>query len=980
LLPRFFYLEQVTSPYAQLASQLAGDLLYGKLVRHIYATDASMYRELPSAVAFPRDTADIRALILFATHHRLSLIPRGAGTSLAGQCVGAGIVVDCSRYMDQVLEFNPREKWVKVQPGIVRDHLNAYLRPYGLHFGVNTSTSNRATIGGMVGNNSCGSTSIVYGTTRDHLLEMEVLLHDGSSQVFAKEDPLTFEAHCSTSDTAGVLYRMLREALANEETRAAILGEYAHPDIHRRNTGYALDALIRSSVFSPSSDQPFSFCDLLAGSEGTLAFTTSVKLALQPLPPPVGALVCAHFSSLRESLESVVLAMQHDLYACELMDKKILDCTAENRAQRENRFFLRGDPEAVLILEVRAHEQQDLQRQVDALIVALQQAGKGYAYPIVEANNMERVWSLRKAGLGVLANLPGAARAVACVEDTAVRIEDLPDYIDAFSAIMAANGQEAIYYAHAGAGELHLRPILDLRQKKHLKQLEIITRATARLVKQYQGAWSGEHGDGRVRAPFLPELYSEQLIALFEALKSTWDPASIFNPGKIVDPKPPTEDLRVVPGEKPPQLESVYDFPGGVFHTAERCNGSGDCRKMDGVMCPSYQVSGREEDTTRARANALREFLQMPSPQPFDHPELKEVLDLCISCKGCTRECPSNVNMTLLKSEFQYQYYQSHRRPIRDGLFARYDRLMKVASRWPRLSNIFLGSSLPTALPQRILGIAPQRSLPKVARVPLDKWFHRRKLTPTAQRTKARKVFLLADEFLNYSEVEIGQAAVFLLEGLGYVVELLPCLPSGRTYLSKGYLEEARELAQQQVERYYGRISPESPLIGLEPSALLSFREEYPLLLRGELQDQAKQLVPSCLLLEEFLVQEAAAGRIDSTLFQDVSLSIKVHLHCHQKALAGTAATLFALNLPTGFRVELLQNSCCGMAGSFGFEAEHYAFSRSIGERSLQELIHHTPTEVQVVASGVSCRQQIKDLSGRDALHPAQLLWQVLKK
>jgi len=635
----------------KLAHDLEGILYHDNMMKAIYATDASVYRELPLAVAIPKNQKDLKLLIQFASDNHTSLIPRAGGTSLAGQCVGAGIVVDISKYFNQILEFNQEESWVRVQPGVIRDELNHFLQPFGYFFGPITSTANRAMIGGMVGNNASGTTSIQYGTTRDHLMEIEVLLSDGTSATFSDLSVDEFKKKCLLKNLEGKIYRHLAQELSDPLVQNEIRKEFPKPSIHRRNTGYALDVLLDTEIFGEQK-KAFNVAKLLCGSEGTLAFTTAVKLHVDKLPDPFKTVIAVHFISVNESLLATQKAMVFKPSACELMDKIILDCTKENKEQAQNRFFVEGDPAAILMVEFNGKTQNESDAKANQLEKELRREKLGFAFPLIRGEETKKVWKLRAAGLGLLANIPGDKKAVACIEDTAVSLEDLPAYIDEFTEMMNSFGQESVYYAHAGAGELHLRPILDLKQKNDVKLFHDISQASAKLVKKYNGSLSGEHGDGRVRAEFIPLMVGEKNYQLFKAVKKTWDPNNIFNPGKIVDAAPMNTSLRYEPEVPTKKLNTIFDFSntGGMMRATEKCNGSGDCRKLPlsgGTMCPSYQATRNEKDTTRARANILREFLTKSDKlNPFNHEEIKEVLDLCVSCKGCSSECPSNIDMT----------------------------------------------------------------------------------------------------------------------------------------------------------------------------------------------------------------------------------------------------------------------------------------------------------------------------------------------
>ncbi len=969
---------------AALSERLDGDLHHDSLMRTLYATDASVYRQLPLAVALPKSTEDIVQLINFAHRHKTSLIPRAAGTSLAGQCVGEGIVVDTGRYLNQIQEFNAEEGWVRIQPGVIRDELNAYLEPHGLFFGPNTSTANRCMLGGMVGNNSCGTTSIVYGSTRDHVLELETVLSDGSIATFGTLDEAGFRQKMEGSALENKVYQQIHEALQHPDRQAEIKREFPRPSITRRNTGYAVDLLLQQQPFLPEG-KPFNFATLLCGSEGTLAFTTSIKLAVQPLPLPVDVVVCAHFTSVAESLRAVQLAMTHHPTACELMDKVILDCTRDNPEQERNRFFLEGDPAAVLMIEFRGESEAEARALADALVHALHTDQLGYAYPIVSAPDTARIWNLRKAGLGLLSNVKGDKKPVACIEDTAVDIRDLPEYIEEFDQILDGYGQRAVYYAHAGAGELHLRPMLNLKDTGDRQLFHDITEATAHLVKKYGGSLSGEHGDGRVRAPFLEYMVGQRNYQLLRQIKETWDPLYIFNPGKIIDPEPINEDLRYEPEQPERSFDTFLDWTpdGSILLAAERCNGSGDCRKLPlsgGTMCPSYHATRDEKHTTRGRANILRECLTRgEGPNPFDREELAEALDLCLSCKACSAECPSTVDMTAMKAEFQYQYHKKHGISLRTRAITNISRLNSYGMAFPWLTNLFLRSALGGGVLKRVLGIAPRRSLPPLSRFSLRRWARRRSRRLQPKGPAKGTVYFFADEFTNYNDAVMGRKAILLLVALGYRVEVPPLTESGRAHLSKGLLEKARELATENVRIAGPLIDLDHPLVGVEPSAILSFRDEYPRLVPEELRAEARRIGRQCLTVEDFLVREFQKGNINPGQFTDEKARILVHSHCHQKAIDGHEGPVLALSIPDGYHAEYIPAGCCGMAGSFGYEKEHYDLSMAIANQTLLPRIREADAQTIIAAPGTSCRHQIHDGTGRKALHPVEILYDALR-
>ncbi|MDN3689895.1 FAD-binding and (Fe-S)-binding domain-containing protein [Cyclobacterium jeungdonense] len=969
----------------ELARELDGELHFDSLMRTLYATDASVYRSLPLAVALPKNTDDLKKLIRFATDQGTSLIPRTAGTSLAGQCVGEGIVVDVSKYMNQAIEFNKNEGWIRVQPGVVRNELNNYLKEHGYFFSPITSTATRAMIGGMVGNNSCGTTSIVYGSTREHVLELKVLLSDGSEAVFKSLTPSDFELKCKQDNMEGALYRHIREELEKPEIQKNIREHFPKASIHRRNTGYAVDYLLETQLFSDSPN-PFDFCKLLCGSEGTLAITTEIKIHLDRLPEPFDIVVAAHFESIHESMKAAQVAMKQSPTAVELMDKIILDCTKENVEQSRNRDFVEGDPKAILMVEFRGRDIEEARAKGLVFVDALKQAGLGYAFPVIGPDRTDSAWQLRSAGLGLLANIPGDKKAVACIEDTAVAIEDLADYIDEFAEIIKEFGQEPVYYAHAGAGEIHLRPILDLKKAKDVEEFYQISEASAKLVKKYRGSLSGEHGDGRVRAAFIPMMVGQENYDLFKRVKATWDPKGIFNPGKIVDAPPMNTSLRYEPEMKTPDFPTKFDFSnvGGILRMAEKCNGSGDCRKLPnsggGTMCPSYQATRYEKDTTRGRANTLREFLTNSQKEnPFDHPEIKEVMDLCLSCKGCTSECPSNVDMSTLKAEFQYQYQKANGVPLRSRAFAYINKLNGLGSSIPGISNFFLTNAFFGGGLKKFLGVASERNLPTISKQSLRNWY-KMEYSKLSGKPIFKSLYFFCDEFTNHNDTATGIKAITLLRRLGYEVKLVDHAESGRGAISKGLLDYAQKMAEKNVSLFSDLVNADSPLIGLEPSAILSFRDEYPRLVTKGLREKAKSLKFHCEMVDEFLAKEIIAGNISPEDFTSEPKYVHLHGHCHQKALSSVNYSKKILELPTNYKVNVIPSGCCGMAGSFGYEKEHYKLSMQIGEMVLFPAVRDSNEDTLIAAPGTSCRHQIADGTGRKALHPVEILFEALKR
>lgn len=965
-----------------LSGSLDGDFFTDNQTRILYATDASAYREMPLAVAIPRSVPDLEKLILFAAEHGVSLIPRTAGTSLAGQVVGKGIVVDVSKYFNRILELNVEERWVKVQPGVVRDELNLYLKPFGLYFGPETSTANRAMIGGMVGNNSCGSNSLIYGSTREHTLEIKALLSDGSAVDFKALEFEEFIKKCEGGSLENELYRNIRSLLSNYENQLSIREQFPAKSIERRNTGYAIDILLDTSPFTAETED-FNFCKLIAGSEGTLAFMTEIKLNLEPVLKEETALLCIHFNSIDDALMANLIALKYEPRVSELIDHLILECTKENIEQSKNRFFVSGDPAAILVVEYSGKNKQEITAKAARVEAEMRANGLGYHFPLVFGPDMSRIWSLRKAGLGLLSNLPGDEKAVAVIEDTAVDVKDLPAYIRDFNEILKKHGLFSVHYAHAGSGEIHLRPILNLKTVEGNRLFRVIAEEIAKLVKQYNGSLSGEHGDGRLRGEFIEQMIGPRNYKMLKEIKSTWDPKNIFNPGKITDTPAMDTMLRYEPGQQTPEIKTVFRYQDqNILQHAEQCNGSGDCRKSHlagGTMCPSFMATRNEKDTTRARANMLREMLTHSTKiNRFDHQELKDVMDLCLSCKGCKSECPSNVDMAKLKAEFLQGYYDANGVPLKTWIIGAFNQLNKLASLSPALYNWSIGNKTTSAFIRKICGFAQERSLPLLYKTTLKKWFiqHQKPVEPGALKQKT--VYFFCDEFTNYLDTEIGIKAILLLEKLGYQVIIPEHLESGRTWISKGLLRKAKKIAQHNVFQLSKIITEDTPLIGIEPSAILTFRDEYVDLVDLPQLKMAEQLAKNSLLIDEFIAREIENGNIARSSFSKENKLIQLHGHCQQKAWAAVGASKQILAFPENYKVEVIPSGCCGMAGSFGYEKKHYELSMQIGELVLFPEVRKQSESVIIAATGTSCRHQIKDGTSNKALHPIEVLYDAL--
>ena len=966
-----------------LRASFKGEIRIDRSSRLMYATDASIYREEPMAVAYPSDSDDIRQLLSYAALHKCGIIPRAAGTSLAGQVVGSGIVADLSRHFKKIIEINREERWVRLEPGVVPDELNAILRDHGLLFGPETSTSNRCNIGGMIGNNGCGLHSLVYGSVRDHIIEVKALLHDGSEAVFGPLTEEQFRSKCSLDSVEGSVYREICNILEDEANRTSIKNEYPEKTIPRRNTGYALDDILYSEPFTPGSGRLINLARLIAGSEGTLAIVTEARLGLVELPPPVKALACVHLQHRNDAFRANLIALKYNPLAVEMMDRSIISLAATVESQKKNRFFIEGDPGALLLVEFCAGKEEDIRTSAAAMEADMRSEGLGYAWPLIWGSDVNRVWNLRKAGLGILSNIPGDAKPVSLIEDCAVAVEQLGDFVNDIEEMLASHGKESVYHAHIGTGELHIRPLINLKDPEEVGLLRTIGEKTALIVKKYRGSMSGEHGDGRLRGEFIPIIIGQKNYELNKRVKRCFDPGNILNPGKIVDTPPMDSSLRAIPGRLTPMPETWYDFSGdgGFVRAAERCNGSGDCRKsiaIGGTMCPSYMATGDERLTTRARANIIREMFYAGADNPWDSPEIHEILDLCLACKGCRSECPSGVDIARLKSEFLQHYNDIHPPSIRTRLIASLPKIYGYFSFIPGIFNFFASNKVTSLIIKKITGFAATRSIPLLARVTLRRWL-KHNLSKINPDNPVGELYLFIDEFTDHNDTEAGICAVRLLTGLGYKVLIAKHSSSARTYISKGFLRKARKLIVNNINIFTPLVSGERPLVGIEPSAILGFRDEFPDLAGNGLREQALKLAENTMVLEEFIIREYNKGKITQEMFRNDPADVLVHVHCQEKAITTSRPVVEVLSIPSGYRVKEIPSGCCGMAGAFGYEKEHYELSQKVGELVLFPEVRSAAAETIVVAPGTSCRHHIKDGTGRIAQHPAEVLFYALK-
>jgi len=947
---------------AELRRDVEGDVRFDSYSRLLYSTDASMYQVEPIGVVIPRHAGDVQAAIEIANRQQVPLLPRGGGTSLTGQTVNRAVVLDFSRYMAKVLEVDAEALWARVQPGLVQDELNHHVRPMELLFGPDTSTSSRATLGGMIGNNSGGAHSIAYGLTIEHVLEISTILADGSRAVFGEVTPEAFRAKMQSPGLEGQIYREV--ARIRDQYREEIATRY--PQKHwRRVCGYNLDELVK--------DRPLNMARLIVGSEGTLLTVVEAKVRLVRRPKAT-AVDVIHYHDIQEALESSQAILETGPYAVELTDKMILDLARGNIEQSKRMGFVQGDPAAILIVEYSGDTETEVKGKVEALEARRARERFGYASHLAyDSAEQQSIWKLRKAGLGLLLGTKGESKPIAFVEDTAVDPKHLPEFVPRFREIMAKHGAQGAYYGHCSVGCLHIRPLINLKTQRGLEQVRAMADEIFYLVLSFGGAISSEHGDGRARSPFLERVYGAAIFTAFQELKAAFDPRNLMNPGNIVSSPGITEHLRYGTAYKTWEPKTLLDFSaqGGFAAAVEMCNGVGVCRKkLEGTMCPSYMATRDEEHSTRGRANALRAVLsgKVPATDLAGH-RLFEVMDLCLECKGCKAECPSNVDMAKMKYEFLHHYYSVNGLPLRNRLFGRIARLSRLGSRLAPLSNWIAQSRPNRLLMERLFGIDSRRPLPAFARETFTDWFDRRRPRLDAPRGS---VLLFHDTFVTYNTPEIGRAAVELLEAGGYRVELADKKCCGRPLISKGMLAEAKAHAEWNVERLHPWVARGVPIVGLEPSCLLTLRDETPELVRTE---AARAVARSSFLLEEFLLRERQQGL--SLRFRDGRRRALLHGHCHQKALVGTAATVQALQW-AGFDVTEVDSGCCGMAGSFGFEKEHYDVSVTLGNRRLVPAVHAASEDTEIVAPGMSCRQQIAHLAERRAKHPAEVLREAL--
>ena len=947
----------------ELTRRVDGEVRFDPYSRLLYSTDASIYQMEPIGVVIPRTTDDVQAVVEFAAGEGIPVLPRSGGTSLAGQTVNHAIVLDFSKYLNNVLEVNAEESWARVQPGIILEQLTKQVANHGLQYAPDPTTANRACVGGGIGNNTCGAHSVIYGKTLDHINELDVILSDGSRAHFAPLTASELESRLSAGGLEGDIYRGVMRIAAEQQEEI----DRTYAKIQRRVSGYNLDEFVPQAGLTG----PVNLARMVVGSEGTLCVVTEAKVNLVARPT-MTSLSVLHFRSVFDASEATMKVLGHDPSSVELIDKMILDRCREALGQSRLLSFIEGDPGATLLVEFYGESEAELTRKMDAL-----QKDIGLAYACV--NIMDRagqaaVWNVRKGGLGLLMSIRGDAKPIPFVEDPAVDPSVMGDFVRRFDEIVTSHGTTAGYYGHAAVGCLHIRPMISLKNREGIDKMVSIGDAVSDLIKEFGGSMSGEHGDGIVRGVWTRKMFGDRIYNAFRELKHTWDPQDIMNPGKIIDTPLMTENLRYGSAYKPIHLETKLDFTSdfGFSGAVEMCNGMGACRKLDGTMCPSFMATRDEEHSTRGRANLLRAALSGRMPEGAEgsitDKRLHDALDLCLECKACKAECESGVDMAKLKYEFLDRYQERHGVPLRSRLFGNINALNRLGSRYAPMTNWIAGNGLGKALVSALLGISSRRQQPSFARQSLPDWFAQRDRSRLSA-AKFGAVALYNDTFMNYNYPEIGIAAVELLEAAGYEVELVNGGCCGRPMISKGMLDQARELARSNMAGLYDYARQGIPIVGCEPSCLLTLRDEYPEFVPEE---QARVVAENSFLIDEFLAKAKSDDRLDLA-FKDVEKRVLFHGHCHQKAMVGTEHSLAALRLVPGYEVELINAGCCGMAGSFGFEKEHYDISMQIGGLALFPSIESKP-DWEVAVMGVSCRQQVEHGTGRKARHLVEIL------
>ena len=943
----------------ELHGRIKGEVSFDPMKLGLYATDASIYEIMPLALVVPRDTDDVMAAVEIAVRHKVSILPRGSGTSLNGQAVGESMIIDFTKYMDKILELNVEQKWVRVQPGVVLDQLNATLAEHGLQFAPDPATSNRATIGGMIGNNSSGTKSVVYGTTREHILELRVVLADGTVMQMSAMPAEEYDRQAASGDgdsregqiLAG--FRKIIQANADEI-------EKRFPKVMRRVQGYNLDSFVNKDSWNLS--------ELMVGSEGTLGVFLEAKLNLEALPK-CKALCAVHFADMLESISAVAPILKYKPSAVEILDWDVLKLARENLKIGPMCGFVQGDPAAILVVEFFGDTPEQAERKAQELSDGLQSEKIGFAWPVItKGDEQAKVWAVRKNGLGLMLGMKGDRKPLAFIEDACVPVEVLPEYIEQISNFCKSRDIQLALYAHASVGTIHVRPILNLKSRGDIDTMKDIAEFALGLIMKYGGSWSGEHGDGRVRSPFLEKFFGKQVYDALRQVKKLFDPAGLMNPGVIVDPNPMDQDLRYGTDYETADEHTEYHYreDGSFAGAIEMCNGDGVCRQLlGGAMCPSFQATRDEEHSTRGRANALRLAISGKlGPDALTSERMFEVLDLCLACKSCKSECPSNVDLTRLKSEFLQKYHDAHIVGLRERIIANSAQMSRMVAGWKApIMNWLQKTWLFRKVFEIVVGFDSRRVAPAYARVPLGKWLARR---GKSNGKAGKKIVLFDDTYMTYHQTEVGISAVELLESCGYEVILAKAGCCQRPRISHGFLRKAKAKGEKTLRNLDEYIQQGLKIVVCEPGCCSALVDDLPDLIDDE--QLGKRIKENVMMIDQFLLQEIASENLKCD-FTSPFGSVLVHGHCHQKSLFGTTAMKDLLERVPGMSVEEIDSGCCGMAGSFGYEKEHYDMSMQIGSDKLFPAIAKREDGTAVVACGFSCRHQIADGAGVKAMH-----------
>lgn len=956
------------SPFVlELKDQIKGEVLIDKASLGLYSTDSSAYQIFPEVVVLPKDEQDVITALKLAKEYKVSVLSRGGGTSLAGQTVGQSMVLDFSKYMNEIIEINPEEKWARVQPGLVRDILNVALAPHGLHYAPDPATSSRATVGGMIANNSAGTKSVLYGKTIDHLISIKVALDDGTILHMEDCDPSSWNEKASLNSREGNIYIQVARIVKDHEQEIID----AFPKVMRRVQGYNLDE------FAGKTD--WNLAKLICGSEGTLATILEATIQLTPLPKT--KMLCAmHFGNLADAIKAVNPILDYSPSAVEILDHTVLEFSRKNLTTARHTHFIEGNPEAILVVEFYGDNQKEVTDRVQSCIEKVKSLSLGYSYPVyLDGEDFEDVWMVRKKGLGLMLGMKGKRKPLAFIEDSAIPVDVLPDYIEEVSKVCSDLGVNAALYAHASVGVIHVRPILDLRNAKDIEKFKIISEKTFDLVKKYKGSWSGEHGDGLVRSYKLKEYFGDTVYGLLQEVKSLFDPDNRMNPGKIVNAQPIDENLRYGAAYSDMDMDTVYHFreDTSFSNAVHMCTGVGECRKLRlGTMCPSFRATRDEEHSTRGRANLLRLAMSgQLSEDDITDSRVIEALDLCLSCKACKSECPSNVDMAKLKSEVWQKKYDRKGIPLRDRFVRDSSKMASIFSGVlaPMINGIQQTTAFRLVL-EKTIGIEKKRILPGYEKTSFATWFKKSYIPNGAQK----EVALFADTYLNHHETSVGRSALSVLDKLGYKVHLAEVGCCQRPKISHGFLKSAKSNGTNTANALDHYLSQGIPVVACEPSCASALNDDLPDLVDDT--DLADRLKSGVMMIDQFIASEIRAGRIDLSSFRGIRQKIVIHGHCHQKALYGTDDMKFVMSQVDGVSVNEIPSGCCGMAGSFGYEKEHYELSEQIGKEVLLPSIAKLKEEDILVASGFSCRHQIDHFSEKKAVHWVEALDQLMNK